>query len=490
MRLEEYENQNHNISVGPWGGQDGARWDDGLNCSVRQVVISHGAAIDSIQVKYEERGCSFWSDRHGGTGGCKKDKIKLDFPQEFLMSISGYYGCLTHLGCILVRSLSLESNLKKYGPFGTQDGTQFSFPVTCAKIVGFHGRCSWHLDSIGFYLKPLQPLQLQNPAKLSLSPLRPNIDAQETVQKSYDMVLTVREKDELNHKHASGEVRWPVKYGPCGGDHGDHGGMSFPIFKTKTEQHASGEVRWPVKYGPCGGDHGGDLGGMSFDDGVFTGVQEVHLTCNGGVVSIKVYYDRNGQAICGNWNGGKAALTIDKVIIPAVVGIYGEVSKRWGGEGGKPWDDGSFTGVKQIILTEGDPICAIEIEYDMNGQSIWSTRHGGGGGYNTHKIKFKYPHEVLTRITGYYGPILADACAKVINSLTFFTNRASYGPFGEEIGTYFSSTAEGKVVGFHGRSGSYLDAIGVHMQQISGDGGCVKAVLAQQNLLTHDLNSI
>ena len=84
------------------------------------------------------------------------------------------------------------------------------------------------------------------------------------------------------------------------------------------------------------------------------------------------------------------------------------------------------------------------------------------------QIKLEYPHEVLTCISGYYGPI-GNEHSKVINSLTFYTSRGKYGPFGEEIGTFFTSTTtEGKVVGFHGRSSLYLDAIGVHMQHWLG----------------------
>lgn len=57
----------------------------------------------------------------------------------------------------------------------------------------------------------------------------------------------------------------------------------------------------------------------------------------------------------------------------------------------------------------------------------------------------------------------------IIKSLTFYTSRGKYGPFGDEVGKFFTSTTtEGKVVGFHGRSSMYLDAIGVHMQHWLG----------------------
>ncbi|KAG9147057.1 hypothetical protein Leryth_005308 [Lithospermum erythrorhizon] len=142
----------------------------------------------------------------------------------------------------------------------------------------------------------------------------------------------------------------------------------------------------------------------------------------------------------------------------------------WGGDGGKPWDDGVFTGIKQIVVTGADlGICCIEIEYDRNGQSVWSVKHGGSGGKTSHKFKLDYPNEVLSCVSGYYGPISKDHTSKVIKSLTFHTTRQKFGPFGEELGTYFTSnTTEGKVVGFHGKSGIYLDAIGVHMQHWLG----------------------
>lgn len=84
------------------------------------------------------------------------------------------------------------------------------------------------------------------------------------------------------------------------------------------------------------------------------------------------------------------------------------------------------------------------------------------------QVKLEFPHEVLNCVSGYYGEIGGEK-TKVIRSLTFYTSRGKYGPFGEEKGTYFTSPkTDGKVVGFHGRSSMYLDAIGVHMQHWLG----------------------
>lgn len=76
---------------------------------------------------------------------------------------------------------------------------------------------------------------------------------------------------------------------------------------------------------------------------------------------------------------------------------------------------------------------------------------------------FEYPKEVLTHITGTHEPLMYMG-PSVIRSITFHTNKGRHGPYGEEQGTAFTSREkEGKIVGFHGRNGLFLDAIGIHM---------------------------
>lgn len=73
--MESYGRQT--TLVGPWGGQEGQYWDDGVYSGVRQVEIAHGVVIDSIRVEYDLNGRSIWSDIHGGTGGTIIDKVLL-----------------------------------------------------------------------------------------------------------------------------------------------------------------------------------------------------------------------------------------------------------------------------------------------------------------------------------------------------------------------------------------------------------------------------
>ena len=78
---------------------------------------------------------------------------------------------------------------------------------------------------------------------------------------------------------------------------------------------------------------------------------------------------------------------------------------------------------------------------------------------------FDYPSEVLTQIAGYYGQVIYMG-PSVIKSLTFYTNKRMYGPFGDEQGIHFTAKMkEGRVVGIHGKRGLFLDSLGVHVAE-------------------------
>lgn len=78
------------------------------------------------------------------------------------------------------------------------------------------------------------------------------------------------------------------------------------------------------------------------------------------------------------------------------------------------------------------------------------------------------PFEHLRGIKGTYGNYIGKF---VVNSLSFITNAEKiYGPYGREAGgTPFSLVIKegGAIVGFHGRAGSFLDAIGVYLQKFT-----------------------
>lgn len=621
------------VLVGPWGGQEGQHWDDGVYSTIRQVEIAHGAVIDSIKFEYDVNGRSIWSEIHGGSGGAKIDKVRLEYPDEFLTGVHGYYGSLHEHGPVFVRSLTLESNKRSYGPLGMEQGTHFAFPKTQGRIIGFLGKSGWFLDAIGAYIEPIQNHFSPNPVYYSQQYASNSTDKygysmiQGSLGNNYDLIVAVRQKDDhrttpinlspqISHDYTytqSSKTNQHANINPrivedkierVASENSDvhhqskinqHANIPKSV-ENKIERVASKNISGVVTSGPWGGG-----GGSTFDDGVYGGVRQINLSRSVYIVAIRVCYEQNGQLVWGSKNGGTGAFKTDKIPFdypseilthvtgyvgaammmgPSVIrsltfhttkgkyGPYGEeegeffstklkegsmivgfhgrkglfldaigvhvlegkvspsstshnkttaalpnsaskkpsnqtalvpyradsssewpfkIGKRddqavhrmvkdpapygtgpWGGEGGKPWDDGVFTGIKQIIITITDAICCIEIEYDRNGQSVWSVKHGGTGGQTANRVKLEYPNEVVTCISGYYGP--TSSGSRVMKSVTFHSSRRKYGPFGEEKGTYFASgTTEGKVVGFHGRSSMYLDAIGVHMQHWLGN---------------------
>ncbi|KAJ6684831.1 JACALIN-RELATED LECTIN 3 [Salix purpurea] len=416
------------VAAGPWGGQEGFPWDDGVHSTVKQLVIAHGAGIESIQVEYDRKGTSIWSQIHGGNGGMKTT-VKLDCPDEFLTSVHGYYGSLDGWGPVFVRSLTFQSNKKTYGPFGVEQGTYFSFPTSGGKIVGFHGKSGWYLDAIGIYLKPIQNQKTSKSLVQSRNYITNGTDnisytMMQGAGNGFDVFVAVKQKEDIG--------KFSLQISPeddsGGTNRKDDFGSSLP---SKLYRQVSRESS--------------DSESSKKDD--FSGLSS-------GKLSKQISRELS--------DAGTKWKTIATERVPSKterVIVYGP----WGGVGGSKFDDGTYTGIRQIHLSRHVGIASIRVQYDRDGQAIWGSKHGGSGGFKSDKIIFDYPYEILTRVTGTYGPLMYMG-PNVIKSLTFYTNKGKHGPFGEEQGPSFANKIdEGKIIGFHGREGFLLDAIGAHV---------------------------
>ncbi|KAK4351973.1 hypothetical protein RND71_027491 [Anisodus tanguticus] len=114
-------------------------------------------------------------------------------------------------------------------------------------------------------------------------------------------------------------------------------------------------------------------------------------------------------------------------------------------------------------------ISGIQIEYEkkLDKTSFWSQIHGclGAGSDTIRKINIDSENEFLIGIEGFYSPVIANGGLDAIRQIAFYTNNGKYGPYETEVGTYFSSSAaRGKNVGFHGKSGVFLNAIGTQAE--------------------------
>ncbi|CAL4961812.1 unnamed protein product [Urochloa decumbens] len=169
----------------------------------------------------------------------------------------------------------------------------------------------------------------------------------------------------------------------------------------------------------------------------------------------------------------------------------------WGGHGGSPWDDGPHRGVRSITVTYARFLESMRVEYvDRSGRPVLAEKHGGGTRHSLSakvrddhlvqllqlplpvcpavhcsnsaiaQVELDYPCEFVTGVSGCYRAAHGGS-PPVVRSLTFATSRgAVHGPFGdaEADAVPFAYPMEGGVVvGFAGRSGWHLDALGLYV---------------------------
>lgn len=127
-------------------------------------------------------------------------QVRLEYPDEFLTSVDGYYGSLQEWGPILILSLTFHSNRTTYGPFGVEQGTYFTCPKMNAKIVGFLGKSGWYLDAIGVYVEPLHKPIASN-SIYSQQYITHNTEysmIHGSLGTNYDLIVAVKQKDVQN----------------------------------------------------------------------------------------------------------------------------------------------------------------------------------------------------------------------------------------------------------------------------------------------------
>ncbi|KAK3432010.1 hypothetical protein EUGRSUZ_E04097, partial [Eucalyptus grandis] len=435
--------------VGPFGGDYGTNiWDDGKHTDVREIVVGFDSTINFISVLYDKHGRPVGPFTHGTNGGGKTYRIKLDYPSEYLTSISGYIGEVS--GLTILRSLTIHTNEKCYIPFGTAEGRYFSFPYTGGKIVGFHGSCdSTHLGSIGAYYEPIP------------------------------------------HTHPS------KVFGPFGGDSGDpwDDGRYIDIKRIVVRYDGSFIHSIAFDYVDDNGSirsirHGriGTRGRIKIDDvdEYLTSISAYfHL---GGITSLTFQTNKKTIGPIGEEKGWhfSSPATGGKIVgffgrsdkhLEAIGAYFEPISHLYpvksigpfGGLGGHAWYDGKFNGVIEVQVMHDDVIRHIMFVYDKSGEEVRSNRHGGHDkDARITRVRLDYPREYLTSISGYKrddgNKNINNA---IIQSLTFHSNRRRIGPFGKETGNYFWYPATGsKIIGFYGTCGKTLNSIGVYAEPI------------------------
>ncbi|KAL9380292.1 hypothetical protein Peur_025949 [Populus x canadensis] len=379
------------ISLGPWGGLGGDHWSYRASGGITEIVLRVEGNIKSISFKDAS---GLVSGTFGGKGNDPNDrgeqkKIEIQWPSEYLKSISGTYG--SYKGLLVITSLSFITNLTTYGPFGTAPGETFSIPIADSAVVGFHGRCGYYLDALGIFVTPA-------------------------------------------NSHGS------ISVGQWGGPGGDPFSFRVGSWIKEIIVHEGANIKSlsfkdgnGQEYGKFGGNNANDIGEERRIE--IDGLSE-HLT-----------------SITGTY-GNYAGIVRD---------IEGTISiGPWGGRGGDPWSYITNRGINQIVINVGSNIKSISFRdtTDLDSATFGGKHPNDIGERKT--VLINWPSEHLTSISGTYGNF---SSLLTITSLSFTTNRATYGPFGTGSGTPFSIPINNNtVVGFHGRAGYYLDAIGIFVK--------------------------
>ena len=74
------------VRFGPWGGNSGTIFDDGIYTGVRQINLTRGLGIFSMKVLHDRNGQAIWGDKRGVSGGARPEKV-MQFQHKC------YFGC-------------------------------------------------------------------------------------------------------------------------------------------------------------------------------------------------------------------------------------------------------------------------------------------------------------------------------------------------------------------------------------------------------------
>ena len=443
LPLEIYESQE-------FGGRGGQGFSDPIEdyipaiVGIKAIKICHQAVIESIQVTYLlADGSTYVAPKHGGNRGTET-YIEFDAREE-LRKVFGQSNNLV-INQLTFVTKSANGIEKKYGPFGQTRVHPFPFEVT-GKIFCVFGRSGLSLDAIGFYMA-------SNPIETISSPTHGGSGGahfNDPISTHSPQIVGIRAL----------RIR--------------HGNQVDSIQATYILEDGA---TWVA---PKHGGSGGSESYIQFDAGEFitivdgktngTLVDQFTFTTEKGDGSVRKYgpYGNTGQtafSVSGHVIGllGKSGNLLDAIGFHfAQISLKSvSTSRRFGGNGGRPFSDDvsthkpEITGIKAIRIRHGKHIDSIQATYRRADGSTWAApRHGGSGGRESY-IQFA-DNEDIIHMEGKTNNVIVD-------QLTFVTRKGDgsqgkYGPFGKTGKTPFA--VDGKILWFFGLAGNLLDSVGV-----------------------------
>ncbi|XP_033129007.1 myrosinase-binding protein 2 isoform X3 [Brassica rapa] len=479
--------------MGPLGGDKGNVFDDVGFEGVKKITVGADQySVTYIKIEYIKDGQVVVRE-HGTVRGELKE-FSVDYPNDSITAVSGTYKHIFTYDTTLITSLYFTTSKGFTSPlFGIDSekkGTEFEFKgENGGKLLGFHGRGGNAIDAIGAYF-----------------------DTGSQGGKGGD----------------GSKTDVPGKKGPLGGDKGEEfndvgfegvkkitvGADQYSVTYIKIEYVKDGKVE--IR------EHGtsrGELQEFSVDypndsitavSGTYkrvytydtTLITSLYFTTSKGFTSplfginsekkgteFEFKGENGGKLIGLHGRGGNAIDAIgayfdtgsqggDGGDVPSKDGPNTDVPGKkgpLGGDKGEPFDDVGFEGVKKITVgVDNLSITYIKIEYVKDGK-VEVREHGTARG-KLQEFSVDYPNDSITEVAGTYKHNYTYDTT-LITSLYFTTSKGFTSPlFGidsEKKGTEFEFKDEngGKLIGFHGRGGNAIDAIGAYFDTGSKPGG-------------------
>nr|VDC71107.1 unnamed protein product [Brassica rapa] len=462
-------------------------WDDGTHAKVNRVQLTFDDVIRSIEVEYE--GTNVQPQRRG-TVGTNSDEFTLS-SDEFITHVSGYYR--TTFSGDVITALLFRTNKKTYGPYGNLTRNFFSADAPRNnQIAGFLGNSGSALNSINVHFAPIPP-----PGSIKPKPAGPGTGDAGSGQPvspgpgdagggpkpggpgTGENGAGTKPSGPGTDENGAGTKPGDLGTGADGeGTKPGGSGTGEDGAGTKPGGPGTGETGAGTKpSGPGTGENGagtkpGDLGTGADGEGTKPGGsgtgEDGAGTKPGG---LETGEDGAGTKPVGSGTGNDGGGP--RPVIPGKMGPLG-------GDKGNEFDDVGFDGVKKITVGADEfSITYIKIEYSKDGKA--EIREHGTSRGQLKEFSVDYPNDNIVAVGGSYNHIFTYDTT-LITSLYFTTSRGFTSPlFGEKTGTDFEFQGEnrGKLLGFHGRAGFAIDAIGAyfHTGSQGGQGGGPRPVV-------------
>jgi hypothetical protein len=186
----------------------------------------------------------------------------------------------------------------------------------------------------------------------------------------------------------------------------------------------------------------------------------------GGARDFQIEVPAGNQVVGFTGRAGDYLDAIGMIFVPIVQLQAGQTNAA-GGRGGSSFSDRDMppgARIAEVRVRAGDHVDSIQAIYVLaDGRTLEGARHGGTGGrMETFRLD---PDEYIVGISGRYG--------EYVDSIRIHTNRRTSQTFGGRGGNRdfrIDIPAGNRAVGFLGRAGDSVDAIGLNYEEVRAPG--------------------